>query len=110
MRSDPRSRCRPLATRLEPVWLESVYQIFIGVQSALKPQECIDLLTRPGLLDMKVGSSQSVDEIFRRGQAGLRPAGLPLPHGGFVEPSPHFVTDPAQRLAIQHCVAQRQAP
>jgi type VI secretion system protein ImpJ len=73
---------------LEPVWLESVYQILIGVQSALKPQECIDLLTRPGLLDMKVGSSQNVDEIFRRGQAGLRftptdrpPRALPTPPG-----------------------------
>jgi type VI secretion system protein ImpJ len=72
----------------EPVWLESIYQIFIGVQSALKPQECIDLLTRPGLLDMKVGSSQTVDELFRRGQAGLRftpterpPRALPTPPG-----------------------------
>ena len=56
----------------EPVWLESVWQMFIGVQSPLDVEDCIRMLTRPGELDMKVGSSDRVDTIFRMGQAGLR--------------------------------------
>jgi type VI secretion system protein ImpJ len=57
---------------LEPSWLESTWQLFIGVQSPLDAEECIRLLTKPGQLDMKVGSSDRVDTIFRLGQAGLR--------------------------------------
>ena len=57
---------------LEPAWLESVWQIYIGVQSTLEPDECVRLLTKPGQLDMKVGSSERVDTIFRMGLAGLQ--------------------------------------
>jgi type VI secretion system protein ImpJ len=57
---------------LEPTWLESVWQMFIGVQSPLPFEECIRLLTRAGQLDMKMGSSERVDNIFRLGQAGMR--------------------------------------
>lgn len=63
----------------EPVWLESVWQMFIGVQSPLDVDDCIRLLTRPGELDMKVGSSDRVDTIFRMGQAGLRFSYCPHP-------------------------------
>src|SRR5262249_34964002 len=52
---------------LEPSWLESVWQMFIGVQSPLSSEECIRLLTKPGQLDMKIGSSDRVDDIFRLG-------------------------------------------
>lgn len=64
---------------LEPVWLESVWDIYIGVQSELDVEDCIRLLTRPGELDMKVGSSDRVDAIFRMGAAGLRFAYCPRP-------------------------------
>lgn len=64
---------------LEPVWLESVWQMFIGVQSPLDGEEVIRLLTKPGQLDMKVGSSDRVDTIFRLGQAGLRFVHNPRP-------------------------------
>jgi type VI secretion system protein ImpJ len=57
---------------LEPAWLESVWQLYIGVRSELDANECIRLLTKPGELDMKVGSSDRVDPIFRLGLAGLR--------------------------------------
>jgi type VI secretion system protein ImpJ len=57
---------------LEPAWLESTWQLFIGVLSSLDAEECIKLLTKPGQLDMKVGSSERVDMLFRLGQAGLR--------------------------------------
>src|SRR5205823_11760433 len=46
------------------------YQMFVGVQSQMEATECVKLLTRG--LDMKIGSSQTVDEIFRLGSAGLR--------------------------------------
>jgi type VI secretion system protein ImpJ len=69
---------------LEPLWLESGWQMFIGVESPLEAEETVRLLTRPGQLDMKVGSSDRVDAIFRLGQAGMkfthaaqRPAALP---------------------------------
>ena len=73
---------------LEPAWLESVWQIYIGVQSTLEADECVRLLTKPGQLDMKVGSSERVDTIFRMGLAGLQfdhsqnpPRALPTPPG-----------------------------
>jgi type VI secretion system protein ImpJ len=56
---------------LEPDWLLSVWEMYIGVQSPLDSEDCIRLLTRPGELDMKVGSSDRVDAIFRMGLAGL---------------------------------------
>jgi type VI secretion system protein ImpJ len=64
---------------LEPVWLESAWEMYIGVQSQLDVEECIRLLTRPGELDMKVGSSDRVDAIFRMGAAGLRFSYCPRP-------------------------------
>ncbi|MCI0458618.1 MAG: type VI secretion system baseplate subunit TssK [Gemmataceae bacterium] len=61
-----------LQVTLEPAWLESRWQMFLGVQSQLEPAECIKLLTKAGQLDMKIGSSERVDTIFREGLAGLR--------------------------------------
>lgn len=64
---------------LEPAWLESAWQMYIGVLSPLDPEATIRLLTKPGQLDMKIGSSDRVDAIFRLGQAGLRFAHTPRP-------------------------------
>ncbi len=64
---------------LEPAWLESAWQLFIGVRSPLETEECIRLLTKPGQLDMKAGSSDRVDAIFKLGQAGLRFTHNPRP-------------------------------
>lgn len=64
---------------LEPLWLESIWELYIGVKSTLSPEDCIRLLTRPGQLDMKIGSSDRVDNIFRLGQAGLRFSHAPQP-------------------------------
>jgi type VI secretion system protein ImpJ len=61
---------------LQPDWLQPSWQMFVGVQSPLAPDECIRLLTslsRAGSsLDMKIGSSDHVDELFKRGSVGLR--------------------------------------
>jgi len=64
---------------LEPAWLESVWDMYISVDSTLDPEEAIRLLTRPGQLDMKVGSSDRVDAIYRMGAAGLRFGHSPHP-------------------------------
>jgi type VI secretion system protein ImpJ len=73
---------------LEPAWVEAAWQMYIGVQGPLDTEETIRLLTQPGLLDMKIGSSDRVDTIFRLGQAGLRfeycarpPRALPVQPG-----------------------------
>ncbi len=61
-----------MQVQLEPSWLESAFQMFVGVKSRLTPEECNKLLTRSGGLDMKIGSSERVNEIFRMGEAGLK--------------------------------------
>lgn len=75
---EPEYKERPFAgaglrmqVSLEPTWVEPTWQMFIGVQSPLDSESLIALLTRPGQLDMKVGSSERVDTIFRQGLAGL---------------------------------------
>ena len=55
---------------LEPAWLETGCRIYVGVQSTLSPERCEQLLTSG--LDMKIGSSENVDDVFRLGRAGLR--------------------------------------
>jgi type VI secretion system protein ImpJ len=72
---------------LERAWLEQDAQIFIGVQSPLEPDSCVALMRQ---LDMKVGSSERVENIYRMGELGLAfaylpsvqvPQSLPRPHG-----------------------------
>lgn len=76
---EPQYRERPfvgvglrMQVALEPNWLETAWELYIGVQSPLERDECIRLLTKPGQLDMKIGSSDRADMIYRLGQAGLR--------------------------------------
>ena len=64
---------------LEPAWMEAGTQLFVGVRSSASPEECVRLLTEPGQLDVKVGSSDRVDAIYRMGQAGLRFSHAPSP-------------------------------
>ena len=67
---------------LEPAWLEPTWQIFIGVQSSLDPMQCVGLVTKAGQLDMKVGSSDRVEDLFRQGAGGLRFVAEQLPPQG----------------------------
>jgi len=83
---EPEYRERPfigaglrMQVALEPAWLEPSWQMYIGVQGSLEPEETIRLLTVAGQLDMKIGSSDRVDTIFRLGQAGLRFEHAPRP-------------------------------
>jgi type VI secretion system protein ImpJ len=68
-----------MQVHLEPKWLESIWQMYVGVQGRLSPEECVRLLTRSGQLDMKIGSSERVNEIFRLGEMGLRFTHTPIP-------------------------------
>jgi type VI secretion system protein ImpJ len=64
---------------LEAAWLESAWQMYISVKSSLPVKECVDLVTRSGQLDMKVGSSDRVEAIFSQGSTGLRFTYVPQP-------------------------------
>jgi type VI secretion system protein ImpJ len=57
---------------LQPAWLEQAWQMFVGVRGPLEARRCVELLTNEGQLQMKIGSSDRADEIYRRGEAGLR--------------------------------------
>src|SRR5262245_22157469 len=53
--------------------------MFFVVRSLPSPEEVIRLLTVPGQLDMKLGSSSRVDRIYTEGLAGLRFTHSPRP-------------------------------
>lgn len=57
---------------LESGWVEKGWQMFIGVQGSVSPEQLILNLTQPGFLDLKVASSPRVDMVFRSGRAGLK--------------------------------------
>ncbi len=59
-----------MQVELERAWLEATAQMFIGVQTTLTADECVRLM-RPGALDMKIGSSEQVERIYRMGDYGL---------------------------------------
>jgi type VI secretion system protein ImpJ len=61
-----------MEVQLEPKWLEPIWQMFVGVESSLKVEECVKLFTRAGQLDMKIASALRVDKVFGAGSAGLR--------------------------------------
>ncbi len=64
---------------LEPKWLEVNWAMYVGVMSSLPPEETVRMLTRQGPLDMKIGSSDRVDEIYERGSVGLEFTANPRP-------------------------------
>jgi type VI secretion system protein ImpJ len=68
-----------MQVKMEPKWLEPAWQLFVGVQSPLPQPEAIRLLTKPGQLDMKIGSGDRVDAIFERGLKGLEFTYTPQP-------------------------------
>ena len=57
---------------LEPNWLEPTWRIFVGVHSPLDPRQCVILLTKAGQLDMKIASSDRVDDVFRQALSGIK--------------------------------------
>lgn len=67
---------------MKPEWLEPAWQMFIGAYSqSLVSDDIVRLLTRGGLLDMKVASANRVEEVFKYGLSGLRFEYKPSPPG-----------------------------
>jgi type VI secretion system protein ImpJ len=64
-------RGKRMEVRLQRDWLEPAWQMFVGVDSTLTPEQTTRLLTRRGVLDMKLGSSTRVDDMYREGSGGL---------------------------------------
>lgn len=60
-----------LQADLEPAWLEPGRDLYIGVKSKLNSARVVDLLGQGGQLNMKIGSAERADTIFRLAQEGL---------------------------------------
>jgi type VI secretion system protein ImpJ len=63
---------RRMQVALEPRWLQPEWQMFIGVTSNLPDESCERIFTQAGAVDMKIGSSERIEEVFQRGLPGLR--------------------------------------
>ena len=61
---------------LERTWLDQSAQLYIGVRSPLEPEPCVELLRQ---IDMKVGSSDRIETIYRMGDIGLKFSHVPGP-------------------------------
>ena len=61
-----------MAVRLNSDWLAPSWSFYIGVESTLRTARVNDLLTSSSLMDMKAGSSEEVDSIYRFARRGVR--------------------------------------
>jgi type VI secretion system protein ImpJ len=61
---------------LELAWLHSSSQLYLGVRSPLDPEPCVEVLRQ---IDMKVGSSDRIEAIYRMGDVGLKFSHVPGP-------------------------------
>lgn len=71
-----------MQVRLEREWLEPSWSFYIGVESRLKSSEVERLLSEQKL-DMKVGSADEVDTIYRYARTGARISRMPDPPRDF---------------------------
>jgi type VI secretion system protein ImpJ len=62
---------RGLQVVIEPQWLHSGWDWYVGVNSKNLPERAVRELLEPGKLDWKMGSSQQVDVIFKHGVPGV---------------------------------------
>jgi type VI secretion system protein ImpJ len=58
-----------LQVSLEPGWLSSTRTLFVGVETELSDDECEQLLRS---MDMKLGSTSRVEQIFKQALRGLK--------------------------------------
>lgn len=59
---------------LERAWLDRSAELYIGVFSPLEADQCVELIRQ---LDMKVGSTDRVETIYRMGDVGLKFSHVP---------------------------------
>ena len=62
---------RGLQVAIEPAWLHTGWDWYVGVNSKNLPERAVRELLEPGKLDWKMGSSQQVDVIFKHGVPGV---------------------------------------
>jgi type VI secretion system protein ImpJ len=63
---------RGLQVVIDPQWLHSAWDWYVGVNGKNVPDRQVRELLQPGKLDWKMGSSQQVDVIFKHGVPGLQ--------------------------------------
>ncbi len=63
---------RGLQVTIEPQWLHTGWDWFVGVNGQNIPDRSVRDLLQPGKLDWKMGSSAQVDVIFKHGVPGLK--------------------------------------
>jgi type VI secretion system protein ImpJ len=68
-----------MQVRLTRDWLEPAWQMYVGVQTPLSMDECVNLLRGAGGLDMKIGSAGRVEHIFKLAFHGLAFTPVPNP-------------------------------
>jgi type VI secretion system protein ImpJ len=66
-----------LQVELERPWLEAGADLYIGVTSPLDATQCAEVLGRGKKIDMKVGSPDRIESLYRLGEAGLQFAMVP---------------------------------
>jgi type VI secretion system protein ImpJ len=62
---------------IEPAWLDRSVPMYIAVTSPLEPEQCAKEFTGEHL-NMKIGSADKVEEIFRRRLGGLQFSAVPM--------------------------------
>jgi type VI secretion system protein ImpJ len=70
---------RGMQVTIDPKWLHSGWNWFVGVNGQGASETEIRELLRPGNLDWKMGSAQQVDLIFKHGIPGVTLVDLPQP-------------------------------
>ena len=65
-----------LKVELQPLWLDENAQLYIGVRSPLEADQCVRVIDE---IDMKVGSSDRIEQVYALGSAGLRLVHVPTP-------------------------------
>jgi type VI secretion system protein ImpJ len=63
-----------MQVEIDRSWLDQTAAMYIGVLSPLDPDQCVALLRQ---LDMKVGSSDRIETIYRMGDVGLKFSHVP---------------------------------
>src|SRR5262249_7956455 len=56
---------------MQQKWMLPSWKMYVGVETPLKAEECIPMLTEGGRLEMKIASAGRVDLVFMRGLRGL---------------------------------------
>ena len=72
-----------LVVDLEPAWLTPVKRLFLGVETDMEHDACVKLLLSTkevkSLLDIKMGSAEQIQQIFKQALRGLKLEPITIP-------------------------------